>query len=124
MSLEAWKYMDDLDNEARLLGYRITHIPTPRGSGFLLYRFDEPSVLGEWFSAEKEEDLRARLAEIADLPLWRLPLGDNPMVEHYKYGVVVTDDMGRWFDAPAYRDDEYLYIHSDGPPLIGNWEPM
>ena len=119
MSLETWK-MSDPDNEARLLGYWITHI----GSGFLLYRFDEPRVLGEWFSAEQEKDLRARLAEIADLPRWRLPLRDNPMVKHYKYGVVVTDDTGRWFDAPAYKDDDYLYIQSEGRPQIGDWEPM
>jgi hypothetical protein len=46
------------------------------------------------------------------------------MVKHCKYGVVVTDDLGRWFDAPAYTDDDYLYIHSEGRPQIGNWEPM
>jgi hypothetical protein len=119
MSLEAWR-MDDLDNEARLLGYWIVGI----GRGHLLHRFDEPRVVGEWFSAEKENDLRERLAEIADLPCWRLPLGDNPIVDHYSYGVVVTDDIGRRFDAPAYRGDEYLYIHSEGRPPIGNWEPM
>jgi hypothetical protein len=64
MSLETWKMTNDLDNQARLLGYWITHIGTHIGSGFLLYRFDEPRVLGEWFSAEKEEDLRARLDEL------------------------------------------------------------
>jgi hypothetical protein len=124
MSLEAWKFSDDIDNEARLLGYWIVHISTPRGRGFLLYRFDEPRVLGDWFSAEKEQDLRARLDEVADLPRWRLPLGDNPLVEHYKYGVVVTDEVGRRFDAPAYKGDDYLYIHSGGRPPIGNWEPI
>jgi hypothetical protein len=116
MSLESWT-MGDLDNEARTLGYWIVHI----GNGFVLYRFDEPRVLGEWFSTE--EPLRARLAEIADHPRWRLPLGDNPMVEHYKYGVVVTDETGRRFDAPAYIGDAYLYI-SGQRPTIGNWEPM
>ena len=120
MSLETWK-MSDLDNKARLLGYWFVRVSDPIVGGFLLYRFDEPRVLGEWFSAEK--DLRARLAEIADLPRWRLPLSDNPMVEHYKYGVVVIDDIvGRRFDAPAYKGDEYLYIHSEGRPPIGNWE--
>ena len=117
MSLETWK-MSDPDNKARLLGYWIVHI----GNGFLLYRFDEPRVCGEWFCTEK--DLRARLDEIAALPRWRLPLGDNPMVEHYKYGVLVTDETGRRFDAPAYKGDDYLYIHSEVRPQIGNWEPM
>src|ERR1700757_4500131 len=70
--------MSDPDNEARLLGYWIVHI----GDGFLLYRFDEARVLGRWFSTEK--DLRARLAEIAARPRWRLPLRENPMIEHCK----------------------------------------
>jgi hypothetical protein len=114
MSLETWK-MSDPDNEARLLGYWIVHI----GNGFVLYRFDEPRVLGRWFSTE--EPLRARLAEIADYPRWRLPLRDNPMVEHYKYGVTVTDETGRRFDAPAYKGDAYIYM-SGQRPTIGNWE--
>lgn len=122
MSVDTWKFSEDLDNEARLLGYWIVHISTPTGGGFLLHRFDEPRVIGEWFSAEN--DPRAYLAEIAGRPRWRLPLGDNPMVEHYKYGVVVTDDLGRRFDAPAYKGDDYLYIHSEARPPIGNWEPM
>jgi hypothetical protein len=117
MSLETWK-MSDPDNEARLLGYWIVHI----GDGFLLYRFDEARVLGRWFSTEK--DLRARLAEIAARPRWRLPLRENPMIEHCKYGVVVTDEIGRRFDAPAYKGDDYLYINSEGRPQIGNWEPI
>jgi hypothetical protein len=114
MSLETWK-MSDPDNEARLLGYWIVHI----GHGFLLHRFDEPRVYGEWFSTEK--DLRARLAEVADLPRWRLPLRDNPMVEHFPYGVLVTDEAGRWFDAPAHKGDAYIYT-SGRRPTIGNWE--
>ena len=115
MSLETWKMVDP-DNEARLLGYWLVHI----GNGFLLYRFDEPRVLGDWFSTEK--DLRARLAEIAAHPRWRLRLSENPMVEHCKYGVLVTDETGRWFDAPAFTGDAYLCIHSEGRPPVGNWE--
>jgi len=115
MSLEAWEFHNEVDNLARGLGYWTSHI----GNGFLLYRFDEPRVLGEWFSTESE--VRAFLAEIEASPRWRLPLGDNPIVKHYKYGVVVTDDAGRWFSAPAYRGDAYIYISGD-QPTIGSWE--
>jgi hypothetical protein len=67
MSLETWK-MSDPDNEARLLGYWIVHI----GHGFVLHRFDEPRVCGEWFSTEK--DLRARLVEVATFPRHKQPM--------------------------------------------------
>ena len=114
MSLEVWK-MDELDDYARGLGYWIVH-----SNGFLVHRFDEPRVTGHFCSTE--EAVREHLVPVADLPRWRLPIAGNPMVEHFRYGVVVADEMGRWFDAPAYKGDAYIYIHAPDRPPIGNWE--
>jgi hypothetical protein len=115
MSVEVWQ-MSDLDDYARKLGYWIVH----GNNGFLVHRFDQPKVGGYWCSTE--EAVREHLEPIAALPCWRLPLADNSMVQHHKYGVVVTDDAGRWFEAPAYRGDGYIHIHAWGRPPIGNWE--
>lgn len=135
---------DELNTISQPLGYAITFTaggglgadPTPDQQRFTVHRIDRPVASGPSF--DTAEAAAAYLAQVAELPLWRLDLDDESIefdgpqltIKDRRtgdsfclkgWGLGVTGRAGLGQRAGAAEGATHLSVRSDAPPTIGRW---